>query len=731
MLQGASPGGLAFAPVGELPYFTSALLEALSGEAYIPRGDSGLAAVTSTSLVEVVPLLVKRLMPQGTEFQSPHAAMNGSDRPFHLQRSTDIHAGLSVSAMETAEPGTAQSAVPEGELRLPYRVGGSHDFTRSARDDQACLHVDDYADVVAELFAQTRDELCFAIFGPWGRGKTFLADRVGKALAKKRSSRTIRFSAWQYPTTPEVWVYLYETFADAAFRGSLLVRLPNIARTAIAKNGYWGLLLIYLTIALGAVPIFSLLQGALQLLFYAYLVLGFYGIIFVWTLFSGVKNTKSRLTREYLTPNRHTEKLGLQATIGKDLRDLLDGWIPAERFDPIFVLGYWLITACLSLAAILRLGSEVAWSAWLRGIFGLSAYEGSSPVAASVAVALIVLSAALMMAWLRYGGRPPARILLVVDDLDRCRLEHLLSVVESIKLLVEDPAISKRVQVMMLVEEEVLKHAIFDKYGRLAEKLPSEQLKASYDADRLMRENCEKLFTAHLRLPQLSRPEVKDLVETFSGFRSEAAVEKELLNRVGGIIERSLNAPVPDKVLVKKGKPGKLMPRTLAARMPEAIWMEEPVPAEFRPATKSEMEVRHEEAAWKKEKVQPIMQLIADRTRELGIYLESEARQQLARHSVEEQVIAEDEVKAILAALVDEGIELYDHLGPRTVRAFLFRYQLARLILTKLHVAWTPVDLARDLAAKFMISAKTKSPLPPSLQSPDLVNLARVIEQVS
>ena len=53
------------------------------------------------------------------------------------------------------------------------------------------------------------------------------------------------------------------------------------------------------------------------------------------------------------------------------------------------------------------------------------------------------------------------------------------------------------------------------------------------------------------------------------------------------------------------------------------------------------------------------------------------------------------------------------------------------MILTKLNVPWTPVDLARDLAAKFMISAETKSPLPPSALSPDLVNLARVIEQVS
>ena len=159
--------------------------------------------------------------------------------------------------------------------------------------------------------------------------------------------------------------------------------------------------------------------------------------------------------------------------------------------------------------------------------------------------------------------------------------------------------------------------------------------------------------------------------------------------------------------------------------------MEEPVPAAYRPATPSEMQKGREETERRKEELQPVRTEISDRIEEIGPYLGSDVAKQLANDSVKDKVITEDEAKAILAALVNEDIKLRDYLGPRAVRAFLFRYQLARLILTKHKVSWTPGDLARDLAAKFIISAETANILPPSLHSSDLVNLSRAVEQVS
>ena len=106
--------------------------------------------------------------------------------------------------------------------------------------------------------------------------------------------------------------------------------------------------------------------------------------------------------------------------------------------------------------------------------------------------------------------------------------------------------------------------------------------------------------------------------------------------------------------------------------IPDHLWMEEPVSAEYRPATPSEMKARQERADRQKEQAKPVLQQIADQLGVLDIYLGDEVRQQISHESVEDKVLADDEVKAILAALIDEGIKLRDHLGPRTVRAFCF-----------------------------------------------------------
>ena len=105
--------------------------------------------------------------------------------------------------------------------------GGGLKFVREAGDDELCLNVEDYANAVAQLYSSADDgEFCLAVFGPWGRGKTFLMRRVGRALQiLGRGYRTIHFSAWRYPSAPEVWVHLYEEFAKGAVR----LRVPGTA----------------------------------------------------------------------------------------------------------------------------------------------------------------------------------------------------------------------------------------------------------------------------------------------------------------------------------------------------------------------------------------------------------------------------------------------------------------------------------------------------------------------
>ena len=97
-------------------------------------------------------------------------------------------------------------------------VGSELNLSRRAPAGEICLNAERYAAALARFFRNTsHDELCFAIYAPWGRGKTQLAELLqAKLEGESQPTRVVFFQAWKYPTAPEVWVHLYETIADAS-----------------------------------------------------------------------------------------------------------------------------------------------------------------------------------------------------------------------------------------------------------------------------------------------------------------------------------------------------------------------------------------------------------------------------------------------------------------------------------------------------------------------------------
>lgn len=53
-------------------------------------------------------------------------------------------------------------------------------------------------------------------------------------------------------------------------------------------------------------------------------------------------------------------------------------------------------------------------------------------------------------------------------------------------------------------------------------------------------------------------------------------------------------------------------------------------------------------------------------------------------------------------------MRLRGNLGPRSIRAFLFRYQLARLLLIKLEIQYQPEPPARELAEQVLTARAGK-----------------------
>ncbi|HLP10414.1 MAG TPA: P-loop NTPase fold protein [Flavobacteriales bacterium] len=98
------------------------------------------------------------------------------------------------------------------------------------------------------------------------------------------------------------------------------------------------------------------------------------------------------------------------------------------------------------------------------------------------------------------------KILLVVDDLDRCDPENIVGVLDAIRVMLEDPEILKRVVVIAAADERILKKAIDFKY----KKFDSE---SKID---LAREYIDKLFVTGIKLNVLDEIEKIDILKKYT-----------------------------------------------------------------------------------------------------------------------------------------------------------------------------------------------------------------------
>jgi hypothetical protein len=117
-------------------------------------------------------------------------------------------------------------------------------------------------------------------------------------------------------------------------------------------------------------------------------------------------------------------------------------------------------------------GSILAAFAALWLVILLRLDPGGTRNAQFLMLALWAGACALVL-WIAHRkGSSPDRVLIIVDDLDRCAPAEIIDLIESLKLLLEDPQVQDRVQVMMLVDEDVLEHAIALKFRARPEERP-------------------------------------------------------------------------------------------------------------------------------------------------------------------------------------------------------------------------------------------------------------------
>lgn len=457
-------------------------------------------------------------------------------------------AGREPQIADPAPPSTGRAAA--SPIATPgWTRRGTLRMSRDA--GAACLRVDEYAQAIQKLFQQARGEFCFGIFGHWGRGKTYLMKRVEVALqGTSQKYRCVWFKAWKYPTTPELWVHLYETLALAAESGSWLESRARTFRTNIVRHGLSPLFLGLLGLALMLVPLSAYLHLGTPARLLLEMV-GVIGVLRIIKLFRGVKRTVADLSEKYLTVTRHSDRLGLQEVIGRDLTALLNGWIPLADDRDTFARSNqawlrrisWPSLACLAFGVVL-VAAAVTLAFWPSSEdLWIDMMRISMPSwLIWVVLPGWLLFALLVTVWVARSGKDVTRIALFIDDLDRCAPEQLLQVIESLKLLLEEPAISDRVQVAFLIEEEILARTIITKYRGLLSH--ERERAATYSEQRIVQENIEKLIIAHLRLPPLSAGELGELLDSFA--RPRAAPAPAVDGPVSHQVETRIPSPSHD-----------------------------------------------------------------------------------------------------------------------------------------------------------------------------------------
>lgn len=138
----------------------------------------------------------------------------------------------------------------------------------------------------------------------------------------------------------------------------------------------------------------------------------------------------------------------------------------------------------------------------------------------------------LIKAWCSYNKN--LKILLFVDDIDRCHEEKIIQLIDSLRIMLDDEELSDKLVVVTAIDERILKRAIKIKYSPIIND-PSIN---TINTHILVSEYLDKLFITSIKLGDLTSEE-KD--EFFKEFTKKDRIESELIsyNQLYGFLSTS------------------------------------------------------------------------------------------------------------------------------------------------------------------------------------------------
>lgn len=293
---------------------------------------------------------------------------------------------------------------------------------------EPCFSVNDLADCFIkqiDKIAESKSENTpmLGVFAPWGRGKSYLLNRVFDVLNTRKDENAkkyniITFNAWKYQDTPAIWAYLYEClYKCATWWQRLFLQLLKY----FCSTSFWFFIFV---IALSCILKYCTPMFTETLSKYNSILTDFWWspplIAFVFSILHTIGNNPIKafkIINKYTKRRTYKEHLGIQNDIEEDLA---------------------------------RLITSLSW---------------------------------------RKG-----KVLLLVDDIDRCSTDKMVNIVDSLRTILENKTIREKLIIICSIDVEKLKNGYINAFPS---NIPEEKRKI------LAREQIDKLFIFTMGLAPL------------------------------------------------------------------------------------------------------------------------------------------------------------------------------------------------------------------------------------
>jgi len=398
------------------------------------------------------------------------------------------------------------AAANEEETGANTLIHPMRSFSLFSKPGKSLFDVDKLTEIFRDLIVNSEksEEQFFGLFGRWGRGKTFfwnlLKEKIGK---ENKGYHPIEFHAWKYQDTPAVWAYLYDAIAKEYYN----------------KPATWFSISKWIGYAYRVVRLNYVRENLLSTLFSLIIKVGFSFLIYLFS------------------------KTFIPATNGAEYNKII-GIVLATPLSAYAIYDFFNKQAKTDAQQILqKLTKKINFESHL----GIQ-HEIQKELAA------------LLISWIPEKNEGKERILLFVDDIDRCSEVKIIQIVDYIRVLLHHPDIEKRMTVVAAIDERILIHAIKNKYNSfiVSEVKKMDAIEGKQPASRdekikqqLCREYIDKLFIASLKLGPLTDFERTEIVDGFTAQLTRARVMTETTTvteptATGNNDAENLTAPVVD-----------------------------------------------------------------------------------------------------------------------------------------------------------------------------------------